>query len=133
AQTPSAGDRRGAAEGRARAARGRAGPRLRAGAAARAAKEKADQTRPPLQAAKDFMAEAKKLGLEPIETTMAKLDRVPGLAGTDTLEDAAFALAQGGVSAPVSTPAGLVLLRALGAIPAGVPPPAEVKAQVAPH
>jgi peptidyl-prolyl cis-trans isomerase D len=104
--------------------------RLSAEAADRAAKEKADQIRPPLQAAKDFMAEAKKLGLEPIETTMAKLDRVPGLAGTDTLEDAAFALAQGGVSTPVSTPAGLVLLKVVATIPAGVPLLAEIKDKV---
>src|SRR6185295_20305851 len=39
--------------------------RLSAEAADRAVKEKAEQIRPPLQAAKDFMAEAKKLGLEP--------------------------------------------------------------------
>jgi len=61
---------------------------------------------------------------------MAKLDRVPGLAGTDTLEDAAFALAQGGVSTPVSTPAGLVLLKVVATIPAGVPPLAEIKDKV---
>jgi peptidyl-prolyl cis-trans isomerase D len=104
--------------------------RLSAEAADRAVKEKAEQIRPPLQAAKDFMAEAKKLGLEPIETTMAKLDRVPGLTGTDTLEEAAFALAQGGVSTPVTTPAGLVLLKVVATIPAGVPPLAEIKDKV---
>jgi peptidyl-prolyl cis-trans isomerase D len=104
--------------------------RLSAEAADRAAKDKAEQIRPPLQAAKDFMAEAKKLGLEPLETTMAKLDRVPGLTGTDTLEEAAFALAQGGVSTPVTTPAGLVLLKVVATIPAGVPPLAEIKDKV---
>src|SRR5262247_3754791 len=104
--------------------------RLSAEAADRAVKEKAEQIRPPLQAAKDFMAEAKKLGLEPLETTMAKLDRVPGLTGTDTLEEAAFALAQGGVSTPVTTPAGLVLLNVVATIPAGVPPLAEIKDKV---
>jgi peptidyl-prolyl cis-trans isomerase D len=104
--------------------------RLSAEAADRAAKEKAEQIRPPLQAAKDFMAEAKKLGLEPVETTMAKLDRVPGLAGTDTLEEAAFALAQGGVSTPVTTPAGVVLIKVVATIPAGVPPLAEIKDKV---
>jgi peptidyl-prolyl cis-trans isomerase D len=104
--------------------------RLSAEGADRAAKEKAEQIRPPLQAATDFMAEARKLGLEPIETTMAKLDRVPGLAGTDTLEEAAFALAQGGVSTPVTTPAGLVLLKVVATIPAGVPPLAEIKDKV---
>jgi peptidyl-prolyl cis-trans isomerase D len=104
--------------------------RLSAEAADRAAKDKAEQIRPPLQAAKDFMAEAKKLGLEPVETTMAKLDRVPGLAGTDTLEEAAFGLTQGGVSTPVTTPAGLVLLKVVGTIPAGVPPLPEIKDKV---
>src|SRR5262245_38699822 len=104
--------------------------RLSTEAADRAAKEKAEQIRPPLQAAKDFMAEARKLGLEPIETTMAKLDRVPGLAGTDTLEEAAFALSRGGVSTPVTTPAGLVLLKVVETIPAGVPPLGEIKDKV---
>jgi peptidyl-prolyl cis-trans isomerase D len=104
--------------------------RLSAEAADRAVKEKAEQIRPPLQAAKDFMAEAKTLGLAPVETTMARLDRVPGLAGTDTLEEAAFALAQGGVSTPVTTPAGLVLIKVVGVIPAGVPPLGEVKDKV---
>jgi peptidyl-prolyl cis-trans isomerase D len=104
--------------------------RLSAEAADRAAKEKAEQIRPPLQAAKDFMAEAKKLGLEPVETTMARLDRVPGLAGTDTLEEAAFALTQGGVSTPVTTPAGLVLLKVVATIPAGVPSLPEIKDKV---
>src|SRR5438128_5471540 len=100
---------------------------LSAEAADRAAKARADQIRPELQAAKDFMAEAKKLGLEPVETTMARLDRVPGLAATDTLEEAAFALAQGGVSTPLTTPAGLVLIKVVGVIPAGVPPLGEIK------
>jgi len=104
--------------------------RLAAEAADRAVKEKAEQIRPPLQAAKDFMAEAKKLGLEPVETTMARLDRVPGLAGADTLEEAAFALAQGGVSTPLTTPAGLVLIKVVGVIPAGVPPLGEIKDKV---
>src|SRR6266850_1793495 len=104
--------------------------RLSAEAADRAVKEKAEQIRPPLQAAKDFMAEAKKLGLEPVETTMARLDRVPGLAGADTLEEAAFALAQGGVSTPLTTPAGLVLIKVVGVIPAGVPPLGEIKDKV---
>src|SRR3989454_345580 len=100
-------------------------------AAERAAKAKADQTRPPLQAAKDFVAEAKKLGLRPIETTMARVDRVAGLAAPDPLEEAAFGLSIGGTSAPVATPVGLVVLKSVEAIAAGVPPLAEIKDKVA--
>jgi len=106
--------------------------RLSAEAADRAAKARADQIRPELQGAKDFMAEAKKLGLQPIETTMARLDRVAaGLTAPDSLEEAAFALALGGVSTPVQTPAGLVVLKSVEAIGAGVPPLTEIKDKVA--
>jgi peptidyl-prolyl cis-trans isomerase D len=100
-------------------------------AAERAAKAKAEEIRPALQVAKDFMAEARKLGLQPVETTMARPDRVAGLAAPDSLAEAAFGLALGGTSTPVSTPAGLVLLKSVESIPAGVPPLAEVKEQVA--
>ena len=105
--------------------------RLSGDAADRAAKARADQIRPELQGAKDFMAEAKKLGLQPIETTMARLDRVAGLTAPDSLEEAAFALALGGVSTPVQTPAGLVVLKSVEAIGAGVPPLTEIKDKVA--
>src|SRR3989449_8761296 len=105
--------------------------KLSAEAAERAAKAKADQIRPPLQAAKDFVAEAKKLGLRPIETTMARVDRVAGLAAPDPLEEAAFGLSIGGPSAPGATPVGLVVLRSVEAIAAGVPPVAEIKDKVA--
>ncbi|HYS15845.1 MAG TPA: peptidyl-prolyl cis-trans isomerase [Candidatus Binatia bacterium] len=105
--------------------------RLSAEAADRAAKAKADQLRPALQAAKDFMAEAKKLGLQPVETTMARIERVAGLTTPDPLEEAAFALSVGGVSTPVSTPVGLVILKTVETIPAGVPPLAEIKDKVA--
>src|SRR5262249_42475863 len=84
--------------------------RLVAEAGDRAARAKADEIRPLLQAAPDFMAEAKKLGLQPIETTMAKVDRTAGLAAPDPLEEAAFALSVAGVPAPVPTPLRLVLL-----------------------
>jgi peptidyl-prolyl cis-trans isomerase D len=104
---------------------------LAAEAADRAARAKAEEVKPTLQAAKDFMAEAKRLGLSPIETTMSKMERVPMLGGTDPLEEAAFALATGGVSSPVKTPAGWVVLKATEAIPAGVPPLAEIRDKVA--
>ena len=104
--------------------------RLAADAADRAAREKADEVKPALQAAKDFMAEAKRLGLTPIETTMSKMERMPMLGGTDPLEEAAFALATGGVSSPVKTPAGWVVLKSTEAIATGVPPLAEIRDKV---
>ena len=103
--------------------------RLAADAAEAAAKAKADEVKPPLQTAADFMAEARKLGLTPVETTMAKMEAPPA-AGVDTLEETAFRLTQGGVSAPVQTPAGYVVMKALETIPAGVPPLAEIRDKV---
>jgi peptidyl-prolyl cis-trans isomerase D len=87
--------------------------------------------RGPLQAAKDFMAEAKKLGLSPIETTMAKIERASGMAASDPLEDAAFSLSVGGVSSPIVTPVGVVILKTTEVIPAGVPPLPEIRDKVA--
>jgi peptidyl-prolyl cis-trans isomerase D len=103
--------------------------RLVADAAEAAAKAKAAEVKPPLQTAADFMAEARKLGLTPVETTMAKVDR-PRAAGPDSLEETAFTLTQGGVSAPVETPAGYVVMKAFETIPAGVPPLAEIRDKV---
>jgi peptidyl-prolyl cis-trans isomerase D len=107
--------------------------RLGAEGAEGAAKAKAEEVRPALQGAGDFMAEARKLGFTPIETTMAKLGRppvAPGMPATDTLEDAAFGLAVGGVTPPVNTPAGWVVLKVVQVIPPGVPPLAEVRDRV---
>jgi len=104
--------------------------RLAAEAGDHAARAKADEVRPTLQAAKDFMAEAKRLGLSPVETTMSKMERMPMLGGSDSLEEAAFGLATGGVSSPVKTPAGWVVLKSTETIPAGVPPLAEIRDKV---
>jgi len=105
--------------------------RLAAEAADRAAKARADEVRPALRAAADFTAEARKLGLTPVETTMTKLGRPPGMpGGTDTLEETAFGLAIGGVTPPVNTPAGWVVLKVTGSIPPGVPPLAEIRDRV---
>jgi peptidyl-prolyl cis-trans isomerase D len=104
--------------------------RLAAEAGDRAARAKADEVRPTLQAAKDFMAEAKRLGLSPVETTMSKMERMPMLGGSDPLEETAFGLATGGVSSPVKTAAGWVVLKSTEAIPAGVPPLAEIRDKV---
>jgi peptidyl-prolyl cis-trans isomerase D len=107
--------------------------RLAAEGAEAAAKARAEEVRPTLQAAGDFMAEARKLGLTPIETTMSKLGRPPGMPGmpaTNTLEDAAFGLAVGGVTSPVNTPAGWVVLKVIESIPPGVPPLTEIRDRV---
>lgn len=104
--------------------------RLASDAADKAARAKAEELRPQLQAASDFMAEARRLNLAPVETTMAKVERPIMLGGPDPLEEAAFALAVGGVSAPVKTPAGWVVLKSIESIPAGVPPLAEIKDKV---
>jgi len=94
----------------------------------RAARAKADEARGTLLGAKDFMTEARRLGLTPIETTLAQSLQPAG--GADTLESTAFGLTAGGVSAPVKTPAGWVVLKAIETIPAGVPPLAEVRDKV---
>ena len=104
--------------------------RLAAEAADGAARAKADELRVSLQAAKDFMAEAKRLGVTPIETTMSKIERAPMLGGPEPLEEAAFTLAVGGVSTPIKTPAGWVVLKSAEAIPSGVPPLAEIRDKV---
>jgi len=104
--------------------------RLAAEAADKAARAKADEVKPALQAAKDFVAEARRLGLTPIETTMSKMERIPMLGVSDPLEEAAFALAVGGVSSPVKTPAGWVVLKSSQAVAAGVPPLAEIRDKV---
>ncbi|MGH7276330.1 MAG: SurA N-terminal domain-containing protein [Candidatus Rokuibacteriota bacterium] len=101
--------------------------RLAAEAADRALKARAEEIRPLLLAAKDFAAEANKLGLTAPESTLARIDRLANPGATDPLEETAFALVLGGVSTPVKTPAGLVVLKALAAIPAGVPPLAEIR------
>jgi peptidyl-prolyl cis-trans isomerase D len=104
--------------------------RLAVEAADKAARAKADEVRPPLQAATDFMAEAKRLGLAAVETTLAKVERPLMLGGPDPMEEAAFSLSVGGVSAPVKTPAGWVVLKSIEVIPAGVPPLADIRDKV---
>jgi peptidyl-prolyl cis-trans isomerase D len=104
--------------------------RLAGEASDKAARAKADEIRPQLQAASDFMAEGKRLSLTPVETTLAKVERPIMLGGPDPLEEAAFALTVGGVSAPVKTPTGWVILKSIEIIPAGVPPLPEIRDKV---
>ena len=105
--------------------------RLASEAAERAALARAGEVKTALQTAKDFLGEARKLGLAPVETTIARSAAPPGLGRTDPLQEAAFTLAVGGVSSPVKAPAGLVIVKNVETIPAGVPPLAEIKDKVA--
>lgn len=91
---------------------------------------KARQARPALQAAKDFAAEARKLGLEPRESILSR-STVKGLDRAETLQDAAFGVAIGGVPEPMKTPAGVVILKVTEQVPAGVPPLADIRDEVA--
>ncbi|HXG03615.1 MAG TPA: peptidyl-prolyl cis-trans isomerase [Candidatus Binatia bacterium] len=104
--------------------------RLRQEAADRAARAKAEEVRARLLGAEDFAAEARRLGLKPQEATIARRPPVPG-AAADPIEETAFALADQGVSQPVRTPAGWVVLKNVQSLPAAVPPLAEVRDKVA--
>ena len=106
--------------------------RLQAEGAERAAKEKADEVKPALQVAADFMAEARKLGLTPVETTVSRSLRSAGTPlPPDSVEDSVFSLLLGGVSSPTKTPAGFLVIKAVAQLPAAVPPLAEIKDRVA--
>ena len=104
--------------------------RLSTETADRAAKARADEVRPALQAGQDFMAEAKKLGLTPVDTKVSRVEATAGLPRADSMEETAFSLALGGVGTPVKTPAGYVVMKAIEHIPAAVPALAEIKDQV---
>jgi peptidyl-prolyl cis-trans isomerase D len=105
--------------------------RLQTEASERTAQDKAAQVKPPLQAAADFMAEAKKLGLAPIETTIARSQRPVGAAlPPDSIEDTVFGLSMGGVAGPAKTPAGFLVIKVVEQLPAAVPPLADVKDRV---
>jgi parvulin-like peptidyl-prolyl isomerase len=66
-----------------------------------------------------------------VETTVARIDRGLGLGSPDPMEETAFGLALGGVSAPVPTPAGWIVLKSVERLPAAVPPLGEIKDKVA--
>ncbi len=95
-----------------------------------AARARADAVRAPLMAAKDFAAEAKTLGLEARETTIARGEALEGIGREPGLEEAVFSLALGGVSAPTKTRSGYAVVKTLEHIPAGVPPLAEIRPRV---
>ncbi len=95
-----------------------------------AAQAKAEEARAALLPAKDFSAEAKRLGLEAREMTFGRGDAL-GEAGRDPqLDETLFGLAVGGVSTPIQTAGGLAIVKVVEHIPAGVPPMAEIRDRV---
>lgn len=105
--------------------------KLQAERSDRAALAKAEEAKPLLQTAKEFAAEARKLGLEPKEATVARGEALEGVGRDPAVEELAFSLAAGGTSIPLKTAAGYVLLRVAEHLPSAVPPLAEIKEQVA--
>jgi peptidyl-prolyl cis-trans isomerase D len=95
-----------------------------------AARAKAQEVRATLAGAKDFSAEATALGLPAQDATVARGEPFPGPDRDPAIDDTVFALALGGVSAPLKTRIGYVIVKALEQFPAGVPPLADIKSRV---
>src|SRR5439155_544522 len=100
--------------------------RISATDAERAAKTKADEARAKLIGAADFSAEARRLGLTPTDLTIPKTEQA-GAGGADTMAQATFELTVDGLSQPVKTPAGWVVIKSRETLPPAVPPLAEIK------
>ena len=96
-----------------------------------AATARADAIRPALEKAKDFAAEATQLKLQPYDVTVSRAAELPGVGRDDTVQEAAFSLAVGGVSPPIKTPPGVLVMKVLEHLPAAVPPLADIKDRVA--
>ncbi|MGH7316112.1 MAG: peptidylprolyl isomerase [Candidatus Rokuibacteriota bacterium] len=95
-----------------------------------AAQTKAEEVRAALLSARDFSAEAKRLGLEAREATFGRGDAL-GEAGRDPqLDETLFGLAVGGVSTPIQTAGGFAVVKVVEHILAGVPPMAEIRDRV---
>jgi peptidyl-prolyl cis-trans isomerase D len=95
-----------------------------------AARAKADEMRNALMSAKDFVAEAKALGLEPRQAALGRREALEGVGREPALDESVFSLALGGLSAPLKTRAGYVIVKVVDQIPAGVPPLEEIKPSV---
>jgi parvulin-like peptidyl-prolyl isomerase len=76
------------------------------------AKQRAQEIAKELQSAKDFTAAAKRRGLE-VKTTelLARGSAIPDMGISEAIDQAAFALPQGGVSDAISTPTGTAVIR----------------------
>lgn len=98
----------------------------------KALRDKADTVHQALLQARDFAAEARRLGLTVREVgPLARTDAVEGVGRIPDATDAIFGLPAGGVSAPVKVPEGYVLFRLLEREESRVLPIAEVRDQAA--
>jgi peptidyl-prolyl cis-trans isomerase D len=76
------------------------------------AKQRAQEIATELKSAKDFAAAAKRRGLEVKPTELiARGSAIPDLGMSEAIDQAAFALPQGGVSDAISTPTGTAVVR----------------------
>lgn len=96
----------------------------------RAAQAKADEVKPALQTAKDFAAEAGRLGLDVRTAAFGRGDTLEDAGRDAQIDDAIFGLAVGGVSAPLKTSGGYAVVKVVQQVPAGVPPLADIKERV---
>ncbi len=85
---------------------------LKADKAADMARQRASQIATELKTAKDFAAAAKKYNLEVKSTELiTRGQALPDLGISDAIDNAAFALPQGGVSDAIVTPQGTAIVR----------------------
>ncbi|MEK7878666.1 MAG: peptidylprolyl isomerase, partial [candidate division NC10 bacterium] len=95
------------------------------------AQARGEEARTALQSAANFSAAARAQGLDPKEAVLARGEPFPEVGQVPEVAEALFSLAVGGTSASHKTQAGYLVLRILDRLPAGVPPLAEIKAEVA--
>lgn len=93
--------------------------------------DQATQARAALLGAKDFFAEAKKLGFEPQERVINRPDGRRGMERADPLARAAFDVAVGGLSEPIKGANGQFLVKVVEQLAPGVPPLPQIKDEVA--
>jgi len=75
-------------------------------------RQRADAIAAALRSARDFAAAAKAQGLEAAETALiARQSPLPGIGVSQKVDEAAFTLPTGGVSGPIATDAGTVIIR----------------------
>ncbi len=69
------------------------------------------------------MAAAKARGMTPLETMIDRPERTPGQAPVaDSMQETAFGLSANGVSQPIKTPTGWVVMKNVETRPPTVPP-----------
>jgi peptidyl-prolyl cis-trans isomerase D len=105
--------------------------KLQAERSDRSARAKADEARQTLLGSKDFLSDARRLGVQAREVLVARGEPIEGIGRVAEIEDAAFSVTLGGTSAVLKGPTGYLVFRVSEEIPAAVPPLAEIKGVVA--